>query len=285
LDAERTANAFFLAATQAAGIYSPTPAKRFNTAKAVQNGILAGLLSQNQFTGVLDVFTAEVGGFCGAFADQYDVGVLGEGLGSKYHTLDVGFKVYSCSRPNHTAIDAARDLRQEHPDITPDAIEQVDIECTTPTYRFGVGFEVNTVGNAFMSLPYCVAAMLVDGNVFVDQFTEEKVRDPQMRNILSRTHSRINPEYDKGGAALRDTVKVGIRLKNGKYVEKHLVHARGHKERPLSAQELTSKFENLAGRVVDAKSVSAIEDVVQNIEQARKVEKLPGLLRVNSQMS
>ena len=277
-DTEEMARGFHLAATQASGLYSPTMVKRFNTARGVQSGVLAALLSSNSFPGILDAFEAPVGGFLQAVADSYDMSALTADLGTKFLTFDVGLKMYSCSRPNHTAIEAVRTLRESHPEIDENSIEEVIIECSTPSYRFGHGFEVEGPGNAFMSIAYCTAAMLVDGEVFIDQFTKEKINDARMKSMLQRITVQLNPEFDKLGPTGRDRVNVSIRCKSQRIYQAKVDYAKGYKERPLTTEEVHAKFRNVAGRVKDRNEVEEIIRTTQEIERSDQVLRLARLL-------
>ena len=158
LSPDKTLAALNLAATQASGLYSPTMIKRFNIGRGTYNGIFAVELASAGFAGVDDVLEAAFGGFCRAYSDDPDMGLLTEGLGDEYETLRVELKPYVSSRPNHTAIDCILELRRDHPEITADSIDSIEIEVSRANYNYGAGFDVETVANALMSVPTVFAS-------------------------------------------------------------------------------------------------------------------------------
>ena len=218
-DSERMACAYNLAATQACGLYSPSHVKRFNIGIGARAGVLAAFLAQEGYEGVHDIFERKDGGVCSTFTDDYDIDLLTESLGSDYEISKVELKPYVSSRPNHTGIDAALELVSGNPQIQPEAIERIEIGIGQANYRYGAGFDVKTVSNALMSVAYCVAVAIVDGNAFLDQFTEEKINDPRIQNLVKRCQTTIDPEVDRLGLEKRDRTTVTIMLKDGSRYE------------------------------------------------------------------
>src|SRR5262249_8943772 len=153
-----------------------------------QSGLYGALLAQAGFTGIVDVFEAPYGGFCTTFSrstDRFNMDALSAGLGATFETMGVALKFYACVGSNHTTLDAVRDIRKRHP-FTLDELDRVVVHGSQVTVdHVGWPYQPEGLTSAQLNLPYCVATLLLEGDVFVDQFTEEAVRD-RARMELSR---------------------------------------------------------------------------------------------------
>ena len=66
------------------------------------------------FTGIVDVFESEYGGFCTTFSrshDRFNLDELTAGFGERFETMRISLKFYSCVGSNHTTLDAIRDMQ------------------------------------------------------------------------------------------------------------------------------------------------------------------------------
>ena len=201
LDTQRTAWALGLAGTQGAGLWAfnadGTMSKRLHAGKAAHSGVLAAELAAAGFTGPTQIYEAADGGFLKAFSDKSDVAPLTQDLGGQYHLDGVSIKPYSCCGSTHAYIDAALELRRRlGPRWDParpvrvGTSKVVDVQC-------GFDYVPSTALNAQMSLRYCVAAALTDGQVLPAQFSEERMRDPSLCTLASRVQLEADPALDR----------------------------------------------------------------------------------------
>src|SRR5205807_7015086 len=137
---------------------------------SAQSGLYGALLAQRGFTSIPDVFEAPYGGFCTTFSrsqDRFDLKALSEGLGSEWETMGVALKFYSCVGSNHTTLDAIRDIRKRRP-FELGEIDRIVVHGSQVTVNH-VGWPYRPEGltSAQLNLPYCVATLLIEGEVFV----------------------------------------------------------------------------------------------------------------------
>ena len=103
LPADEVVHAIGIAGTQASGLMAAqfgAMVKRMHAGRAAQSGLYGALLAQNGFTGIVDVFENEYGGFCTTFSrstDRFDRTRLVQGLGKEFETLRIALKFYSAS--------------------------------------------------------------------------------------------------------------------------------------------------------------------------------------------
>jgi 2-methylcitrate dehydratase PrpD len=201
LDAERTAWALGLAGTQGAGLWAfnadGTMSKRLHAGKAAHSGVLAAELAAAGFSGPTQIYETHDGGFLRAFSDKSDAAQLTRDLGTRFHTDGVSIKPYSCCGSTHAYIDAALELRRRLGNAWDPArpvrvglSKVVDVQC-------GFDYRPSSALNAQMSLRYCVAAALADGQVLPAQFSEQKMNDPELRALAGRLELVPDPALDE----------------------------------------------------------------------------------------
>lgn len=201
LDVERTAWALGLAGTQGAGLWAfnadGTMSKRLHAGKAAHSGVLAAELAAAGFSGPTQIYETQDGGFLKAFSDQSDPVPLTHELGSVFHTDNVSIKPYSCCGSTHAYIDAALELRRRLGNawdpmrpVRVGLSKVVDVQC-------GFDYVPSSALNAQMSLRYCVAVALTDGQVLPAQFSEQRMRDPALCALAERLELVDDPGLDK----------------------------------------------------------------------------------------
>jgi 2-methylcitrate dehydratase PrpD len=133
LDAMTTRHALGIAFIQSSGTQQaniqPSLTKRMLSAFAARAGVYAALLAQRGITAPSDVFEGRFG-FFQLYQDGDPTKVL-EGLGSRFHNMNVSIKKYPSCGCNHTAIEATLKLVREH-NLKPEDV--LSIEATITPY-------------------------------------------------------------------------------------------------------------------------------------------------------
>ena len=273
-------HALGIAGTQAAGLMAAqfgAMVKRMHSGRSSQSGLYGAMLADAGFTGIVNVFESEYGGFCTTFSrstDRFKIEELTAGFGKVWQTMGIALKFYSCVASNHTTLDAIRLMQDEHPFGAAD-VEKVVVHCTQAT-ALHVGWKYVPQGltSAQLNLPYCVATLLLDGDVFVDQFTDDKVADPARMALAEKVEVREDPAYTAKGSKARHLVRVEVHLKGGKKMERIVEAGRGNEHNFASEADVVAKFERLAIRALPKAQVEELRDAMLGIE------KLPAAARV-----
>ncbi len=284
LDEEQTVHALGIAGTQAAGLMAAqfgAMVKRMHSGRSAQSGLYGALLAKNGFTGIQNVFESEYGGFCTTFSrstDRFDMERLIAGFDQTWETLRIGLKFYSCVMSNHTALDGVRELRAQHP-FGPDDVARIVVEGSYVTVEHaGWRYVPNGMTAAQLNLPFCIATLLYENDVFVDQFTPETIVDPQKIALAHRVEVVEDPEITAAGRERRHAVKLAIELKDGTLLRTAVETQRGSDRRFASDADIVEKFEKLARHGVAAERVGTIRDLVLNLEELGDASELTRLL-------
>jgi 2-methylcitrate dehydratase len=172
-------------------------------------------------------------------------------LGKEFMITRCGYKAFPTEALTHQPISAALQVCSEY-DITAEDVAEILVETTTrgaDILSDPSKFAPKTKETADHSLPYVIAAAVADGNVLPDSFSEEKLRDPRIWDLLGKIRVMADPEID----ALFPRVKrarVTITTHEGGTYTAQVDHAKGSPENPLSDDEIIAKFRANAAGVV-----------------------------------
>ena len=103
---------------------------------------------------------------------------------------------------------------------------------------------------AQLNLPFCVATLLIEGDVFVDEFTPDCV-DDTARIALSRKVKVVHdPAITALGAAHRHKVRVEVQFRDGSVERETREAPRGSEQSFASADDIVAKFRKLTRAVI-----------------------------------
>jgi 2-methylcitrate dehydratase PrpD len=248
LDAEQFAHALATATTMSAGLQqafrSEAMSKPLHAGHAAEAGLLAAMAAAHGFTGALDVLDGEAG-FGAAMARNPDWDNAVEKLGRPWAITQATVKNHSCCGHTFAAVDAALALR----DGVPEQVREIRVATYSTAVKVAGNADPTTPFEAKFSTAYCVAAALVLGSVRLQAFTEERLSDPVLRNLVGRTRLEVDPEFDAAFPGQR-AARVTISCEDGTETQ-HIRNTRkGDPDDPLTDAELAEKFENLTVPVV-----------------------------------
>src|SRR5207302_1382358 len=131
------------------------------------------------------------------------------------------------------------------------------------------------------SLPYVIAAALVDRQVTPVQFTMAKIMEPTIRAQLKKVEVVADPEIEKVFPALQRVI-VNITTTDGRTFSKQLDYPKGDPRNPLSDAEIEEKFSALAEGVLSTGAQKRLVDAIWNLEKVASVSKLMALMKADA---
>jgi len=270
-----------IAGTQAAGLMAAqysAMVKRMHAGRAAQSGVYGALLARKGFTGITNILEADYGGYCKVMADNYDMDKLTAGLGKDFETALVGFKPYPAGGSTHTGHEAIKSIMEAN-GLTADMIESIVIRATTATYdHTNWEYKPEGVTAAQMNMPYVAAVTALEGDVSIDQFTEDKVKDPRIIQFSRKVKVIPDPELDKLGPEFRHTVIAEVKTKDGRTFSERVESAKGSQKRPITTDEVIHKYQALAGKVLSQKRTAELQNRVENLEAVADMREFSKLL-------
>ena len=279
LDAQETNHALAIAASEASGLKENfgSMVKPLHAGLAARNAILAAELAR---AGMIASASAIDGpqGFLAAFDSASPaLDDVAADLGSRWEILDTGItvKLYPSCAATHPALDAVLDLRHAY-GFGPDdvAAAEIGVDPITPTVL--LYDDPSNVLQAKFSMPFCIAAAIVDGSVGLGTFDDGRMRDARIAALRSRVTMVVDPALDTSALPLTQA-RVAVHLRDGRTLTALADGARGYHDRPASDQELAAKFVSCATRVLDAGDAAEVLDALRALAQLEDVNALTAL--------
>jgi len=272
LDVDKSRAALGVAASLAGGLKRNfgTMTKPLHAGNAARNGVVAASLAEQGFTADESVFDGP---------GNYGY-VLGGGDESDLHTEDLGQKFNICSgleikpypscRFTHAGIDAALQVKDKYA-LSPADIAEVEYHTGSSIPLAAFRHQPQTGLEGKFSLEFCAALSFVDSKVTLAQFTDESVKKPMIRDLISKTRITVDPEVLKDAFT---PVEIRVKLKDGRVLLYKVEAAKGEPGNPLSQEELYGKFRDCASVALSPKEVDRLLELASNLESLEDIAPL-----------
>jgi len=274
-DAERKiTEAIGLAGSYPSGVaqfyYSGSSGKRIQAAHSAQCGVAAALLTQQGFSGPSDIIEG-TGGFARAYGDGWDASVIEDGLGQRFHLMDVLTKSHAAAARVAAGIDGMLALRLQHGfslgDIASISLGIPRIIEGRLTNKHPVDLQA-----AQMCLPFCVALAaqvpMADGlpDLTVAD-VESGLGDRALYELEERTTIARDDEVEAASNALSTAARVSVRLRDGRALSILVPAPKGSPAQPFTAEEHEQRFTRELVTRIPARSCADIIATAHDLDR------------------
>ncbi len=246
---------------------------------AAQAGVLAALMAQEGCSGPVEVIEGKEGLIEVLSNVRWREEEWTEGLGSKFLITRCSYKAFPTEALTHQPISAALAVCREH-GIAHDQVAELLVETTTrgaDILSDPSKYKPETKETADHSLPYVIAAAVVDGNVLPESFSEERLKDPRIWALLPKIKVVADPEIDSLFPRVK-RARVTITTTNG---QRHVAQtdvAKGDPQDPMSDGDLEAKFRANARGVLSTQRMEKVIGATWDFETQASVRPYMELL-------
>jgi len=255
LDPERAEQAVNIAGVNAAALRQTRAGelsmwKGCAAANASRHGVFAALLASNGMTGPSPIFEGEMGFWRVVAGGMHQLPRLGGVDGEPFRLLRTSIKRWPVEYHSMSAVEAAIRIKER---IGSAAIESIEIATFTVSHKIIAKdpekWRPRTRETADHSLPYITVRTLLDGDIWTDSYTPDKLSDPRLLELMSRTRVEVDPRYDE---IYPEAVpnRVSVRTSDGRTVTEEVIYPSGHFRNPMTDRQLSEKFLRLASPVL-----------------------------------
>ena len=240
-----------------------------------QMGIMAGDLIDAGFCGEVDGVAHVYGK---VVSDTFNPNAVVEDLGERWEVTRNYFKMHSCCRFNHAALDALDIVTRDAGGLlSAGKIERIEVT----TYALAVELDDpeprNTLAGKF-SLPFSLATTIVNGSSGVASFTWDQIDRYDIRKLAAKVIVREDPEMSAQLPARRPA-KLTITLKDGTQLEAATETNRGDWSDPYQPDELREKYLSLTGRLWTQAGTEDVHGEIMALDHAPGIKRLSELMR------
>ena len=256
---------------------------------AVQSGVFAALMAQKGYTGTEKVFEGKEG-FMDAFIGwnakegkenptkmmgrdgisewSWDVNALTGQLGESFKIMECGMKAFPTEALTHTHISCVLKAMINN-NLDYKDIEEVKVTAFAQAYDIlfdPAKYRPESRETADHSLPYCLAAAIVDKKITTQSFSDEKLKDPRIFEVIDKIKGEPSIEFEKMFPAKQPS-KVVIKTKDGKEYSEYMEYPKGDPREPMTMEDLDNKFSALSANLFGEEKHKEIKDVIFNCEE------------------
>jgi 2-methylcitrate dehydratase len=256
---------------------------------AVQSGVFAALMAKKGYSGTETVFEGKEGfmdtflgwnakeqkvdpvnmkGRDGTSEWKWNIEKLIGGLGESYKIMECSMKAFPTEALTHTHLSATLNAVTKN-NITYDQIESVTL--TTLAQAYDILFDPHKYRpesreTADHSLPYCIAAALVDHKITTQSFSDEKMKDSRIWEVIDKIKGEPSKEFEKMFPAKQPS-KVVVKTKDGREFSEYLEYPKGDPREPMTMEDLDNKFEGLSEKLLATGRRKEIKKAIFSAEQ------------------
>lgn len=278
LDTDQMVMALGVAASSASGlrVNFGSMVKPLHAGQAARNGVLAALLAREGFEasdqamehpcGYLHVFNAGIG------FDSAPLLSMGEPL-EILTEHGLALKPYPSCGATHPGIEAALQL---HAELAGAPIRSVRAGVCEMAFAPLIHVMPDGPLEGKFSLHFCIAAALLDGVVDLSTFTDEKVADPAIRDLIPRIRMELDDKLrDDSEFATVVTVETAA----GERHERFVPLAMGKPARWFSVERMQDKFGDCASAVLGPAACERAFAAWRELDRAQPVQPLIEILQ------
>ena len=261
---------------------------------AVQSGVLAALMAQKGYSGTEKVFEGKEG-FMDAFIgwdakDEtlnptdmkgrdgisswgWDVEALVENLGKDYKILECGMKAFPTEALTHTHLSCVLNIMIGN-NLDHTELQEVKVTCFSQAYDIlfdPTKYRPETRETADHSLPYCLAAAMVDKKITTESFSDEKLNDPRIFEVIDKIKGEPSLKFEKMFPEKQPS-KVVITTNDGQEYSEYLEYPKGDPREPMTMDDLENKFNSLAGNEFNKIELNLLKKLIFNCENISSLD-------------
>jgi 2-methylcitrate dehydratase PrpD len=261
LNVEQTMMALGIAASQPVGLREQfgTMTKPLHPGAAARAGLMSALMAREGFTASTRALEAPRG-FAQVLSTKQDWNEITHELGQRFEISFNTYKPFACGIVIHPSIDACISLRNEF-GLKASDIASIELKAHSLVLELTGKKTPQTGLEGKFSVYHASAAGIIFGRAGEEEFSDAAVRNPELIALRNRITAVVDNAIDEAA------VSIAITLNDGRVVKKHIEHAVGSLERPLSDQALNEKFGHLCQPVIGDTQTEKLSEASWNIVQ------------------
>ena len=242
--------------------------------QGTRQGVFAAYLAAAGMTGPEDIFEGDFGLWKQLFGESYTLPIPARFDGHVFAVQQTMIKSFPIRFNCHVPVFAALDLRQR---VEVPAIESLVIETFEQAFGRWIAlpeiWRPETRETADHSLPFCVAAALIDGEITPATFDGERYRDADVLDLMGRSKIDLNDEF-AGLAPETRCCRITATLRGGDTAVAEMRLGPEDDLKGMSRSALEAKIHAVTRPFLDAGARSALIGLIWRLEELDRIDTL-----------
>lgn len=247
-----------------------TMTKPYSAGHAASMGVRAALLAAEGFTGDRAVLEGRYGYGNVMTPGYYDSSSVTWKLGEEWPGMQIKRKLYPCGSYYQGMCEAFRRLVDEH-SLTPDDVSAIEVTFAIPSSARKRPSQPLTGIEGRFSAQFLLAVILRNGDLGIEDFTDEFVQDPETKRQMAKVSRRQDPSIvdepiEGGRHPIRSTARVHVLTHSGDdYIETQRYSPDSDKH-PIPEERYEQKFRTCAEIALSRERYEPILDLILSLE-------------------
>lgn len=246
-------------------------AKPLHSGHAAQSGVIAAITAFRGLTGALDVLEGPAG-LAVATGVETSWEACRAPVEGPLCIERLTVKPYPCCGHTFAAIDAALELRRQN--VRAEDVVALRVETYSTAISAAGIAKPQKPSEARFSIPYAAAIGLLDGAVTSSSFAQERMCDPAVVALLTRTTLHPHSDFDEAFPHRRGA-RVIIERRSGDSVTAEARDRLGSPENPIGDEALRQKFNDLVVPILGKDQTGRLSEAIGGIGAHTSLRDLP----------
>lgn len=236
-----------------------------------QDGVLSAMLAKHGVDGMNGAFDGPNGFGQHHLVSAQEVEWYQKGLGSRWLIMETLLKHW----PTNMWVQASLDIMDafiREDGVTAAGIEEIIVDPPTERRMTLRPEGYDKIIEAQYSIPYCIAALLLDPMPGPQWYTAERMHDPELLALAAKVKPGPSAEQDlqesfntfQDGGFVNKTITV--KCTDGRVLTRSLNYPKGHPKNQLSLEEVCERFRVQARNALSPERMEAALHTLMNIE-------------------
>jgi 2-methylcitrate dehydratase len=247
---------------------------------AARAGVFAALLAQAGMTGPEDSYEGKYGLWQQAMGQTFEFPIPRKFDKHQFALIRTNIKTYPVRDAIQVPIEAALKLRAK---LDLGNIEALRVDTYASQFAEQVKDQAlwtpATRESADHSMPFCVAAALLDGNVTSETFERGRFLDADARAMVERITVEFDDAFEKVAPATR-SCRIVATLRNGKTVTAEHRQTPADIVRGPSDDAFAAKFHTLASRSMEKPARDKMLDMLWKLDKLKHIHPIVDLTAI-----
>ena len=246
---------------------------------ATQSGVIAAQLAAKGYSGPEHVIDGKEG-LVDTFGPEFELNILTDNLGKDWRILRCSMKAFAAEALTHSPITAVLKIMKDQK-LKPQDIGEIKVKTVARAADIlsdPSKYQPTSKETADHSLPYCLAAAVTDGMVTPAQFTDSKLKDPVIWELLPKIKVSAHPEFEKLFPRLKAT-EVTILTRAGQDHTLRVDYPKGDYRDPMTEEELLDKFDSMVVPKTGQQKRDRMVDLIMNLEKVGNIKEFMAALK------
>lgn len=265
LNEQQIIYALGIAGTQSCGLKRSfgSMSKPMHAGMAAEGGINAALLAAEGFVSAEEIYEGQFGVF-----------EVMNGEGNSFESADLPAhpvtlltpKIHAACHCTHGPIEMIRDVAKAH-NIGADDIQSVNVFCSQVSLDNANKTNPQTGLEAKFSINYSMANALLREDTGLAGYTDDKVSEPSVRNLMERISVEVDDEHREAG--LKTTCR--FNLISGEVVSRTLDPVEAPPSLEAKREQMWQKFRGLCAMLYSQDKVALLEKKINQLAESGDV--------------